>query len=786
MRAKYSHPTLPVPPVAYQSVALSPSVTGGDYWPASGHPLRLYPPNWSHGLGYPGFLQGQYGVTVKDSTQWNSHSGSYKEEDIFQKASSAFDGRSVRHGDKYSSMGAPIGVQSDVQGGRTTGSWLASSSASQSRARGRDVAAPMSGTEEDAMSVEGGEGTVQSDEEKVNEMGRDAESTGTESEGNEGLVIDLPTNSKPTLSAALDHAHQLDVTSMTIPRKRRKINDESEVRRPLDLGWGRQVRLKHQAHGVCKSEVFYVAPCGKKLRTYPDVSRYLQRMGSTDLMLSDFSFSAKVFLGEFFESAGGEYEKVSDDELERRRQANQEARKEREAKLTPKRKKQEKDEDKEEVEGQTRRRLKLEEARVRREERKTRKATKQECKQVMEEEKVKRKQEMAMQRLEDAARKAREKELKRQQMAYQKEMKRQEQLQAKEQQRAEMATTKAQERDLKRQQSVALRTEEAHRKALAREKLREAREAEKRRLKELKAESRQLSAAMMSDPSQPCDDLLLHHPRNLPSFNAINCDVSAVAFGHVLMVVEFLWTFYEAFDIPELPTAGSLQAGLLNRHTHRESLTDICLCMLDVLIHDSNCGVHHTVTPMGALLSSVDVTDKTFSEALRIVLEAKRPEDLPDIVSLLARHSFLSLAADHKAAVLAFLVNELLSSRAVLRLIDCKQGRMAELRRCKWKIQRKIRQVRQVMNERYPTEPSPDGKHSGRKAKTALVTNEGEDDEDEEEEDGSDDDDDVEDDSEGLSDVDMNDVEATNVPELREELEKEVTKLQKVSYCVQC
>ena len=778
--------------------------------------------SWGH--GYPRLL---HSLGVEDGLQSKMSSASYKEEEAFEKASSAFDGLSEKEGVKCTlrtsagdleggrakgrlvanqlsnsggrAMGRQVASQlpilqedrstgcllehqaSDLEGSRSTGSLFASRLVGQRKKRNMKILPPT--VREGTASVGSEEVSETSEEEmKGNEEWKSDESSGSDSV-NEELMIDVSmSTSKPPLSSSVAQKAQCDQSSiagMTMPRKRRRIGDENEVRRPLDLGWGRQVRLKHQPNGVCKSEVFYVAPCGKKLRTYPDVSRYLQRIGNTDLMLSDFSFSAKVFLGEFYEFNDGEYEKLSDNELERRRQANKDARKERESKLTSKRKKQVNNE--EENGRLTKQRQKSRWGNGSEEDEMSQKAAKNRRKQVTEEEKVKRKQEVTVQKLEDANRKAREKELKKQQMAIERETKRQQQLQEKERQRAESASMKAQEREFRRQQAMALKAEEAHRKALVREKVRAERETEKQRLKEQKSGRKRLTAVMtnVNDSPQPCDDVLLHHPRPLPAITPIDREVSAVSFSDILMVVEFVRTFHEAFDLQEVPTVGSLQAGLVNRLPYRNSLIEFCLQMLDIIIHDSSCGIHHIVTPMGTLLSSVDITDRTFSEILRIMLEAKSCKSLSDAVSLLSRHSFLSLTADHKSAILAFLVNELLTSRVVLRIMDYRQERMAELRRCKWKIQCKIRKIRQAMNERYPTESSPDGKHPVRKGKV-VVTNDGEEDE-EDEEDGSDDEADVGDDSEGLSDVDMNDVEETTLPELKHELEGELTKLQKVS-----
>jgi hypothetical protein len=742
--------------------------------------------------------------------------GSYKEEETFEKASSAFNGRSEQEGERgnckmrtttgdlagertrgrlmtnesSNSEGRRAGRQeeshptsrysrstgcllehqlSDLKESMSTGSLCARTSKGQKKKRNVKIVSSIA--KEDTVSVCSEEVSETSEEEmKGNEEWKAHESSGSDSV-NEELIIDEAGSTLkqvPSSSIALKtHCEQSGGTGMTIPRKRRRIGDENEVRRPLDLGWSRQVRLKQQPNGVCKSEVFYVTPCGKKIRTYPDVGRYLHQIGSTGLTLSDFSFSAKIFLGEFYEFNGAEYEKLSMDELERRRQASVDARKEREAKLTSKRKKQANNNNGEENEQHANSKHESKLGNSWGKEQMSQKVVKDEDKYIMGNN-LKAKEDMAMSKVkEDPAREAKEMELKKQQ------------IQEKERQ-AEVAAIKAHERELRRQQAMAIKAEEAHRKALIREKLRVERETEKQRQKQLKAKKKRLTPVTINgnDSTQVCDDVLVQHQNSLPVITPIDHEVSAVSFSDVLLVVEFVNTFHEVFDLQEFPTIGSLQAALINRHPYRDSLVEFCIRVLDIMIHDSGCGIHHIVVPMGTLLSSVDLTNKTFSEVLRIVLEAKGYTGPSRALSLLSRHSFLSLAAGHKSAILAFLVNELLTSRVVLRIMDCRQERMTDLRRCKWKIQCKIRKVRQAISEHYPTEASPDGKHPTRKPRVTLI-NDGEEDEEEDEEEGSDDGVDVGDDSDGLSDVDMNDVEETTLPKLKHDLEGELNKLQK-------
>ncbi|XP_051865443.1 bromodomain adjacent to zinc finger domain protein 2A-like isoform X2 [Pristis pectinata] len=105
---------------------------------------------------------------------------------------------------------------------------------------------------------------------------------------------------------------------------RRRVTDESELRIPLQYGWKREIRIKtvgNRLHG----ETTYYAPCGKKLRQFPDVIKYLIRNGITELGREHFSFSPRMNVGEFFEMKespeGDQWYKLSAEETPLRIQA---------------------------------------------------------------------------------------------------------------------------------------------------------------------------------------------------------------------------------------------------------------------------------------------------------------------------------------------------------------------------------------------------------------------------------------------------------------------------------
>ncbi|XP_029461422.1 bromodomain adjacent to zinc finger domain protein 2B isoform X4 [Rhinatrema bivittatum] len=86
--------------------------------------------------------------------------------------------------------------------------------------------------------------------------------------------------------------------------KRRRVTDERELQIPMEYGWQRETRIRNIS-GRLQGEVAYYAPCGKKLRQYPEVIKYLTRNGIMDISRDNFSFSAKIRVGDFYEARDG-------------------------------------------------------------------------------------------------------------------------------------------------------------------------------------------------------------------------------------------------------------------------------------------------------------------------------------------------------------------------------------------------------------------------------------------------------------------------------------------------
>ncbi|RUS91216.1 hypothetical protein EGW08_001022, partial [Elysia chlorotica] len=90
------------------------------------------------------------------------------------------------------------------------------------------------------------------------------------------------------------------------PKKKAQQIDERELTIPLEHGWNRQTIINGMGRRGIVGEVLYFAPCGKKLKTIPDVMRYLERNPNSDLGRENFSFNTKANVGHFFEVRNGQ------------------------------------------------------------------------------------------------------------------------------------------------------------------------------------------------------------------------------------------------------------------------------------------------------------------------------------------------------------------------------------------------------------------------------------------------------------------------------------------------
>nr|XP_038037672.1 bromodomain adjacent to zinc finger domain protein 2B isoform X7 [Anas platyrhynchos] len=511
--------------------------------------------------------------------------------------------------------------------------------------------------------------------------------------------------------------------------KRRRVTDERELRVPLEYGWQRETRIRNFG-GRLQGEVAYFAPCGKKLRQYPEVVKYLSRNGIMDISRDNFSFSAKIGVGDFYEARDGpqgvqwcllkeeevipriramegrrgrppnldrqhsreesrmrrrkgrppnvgstEFLDNTDAKLLRKLQAQEIARQAAQIKLLRKLQKQE--------QARAAKEAKKQQAIMAAEEKRKQK---EQIKIMKQQAKKKKKEEAANAKLLEAEKRIKEKEMRRQQAVLLKH-------QELERHRLDMVW----ERERRRQHMMLMKAMEARKKAEEKERLKQEKRDEKRLNKERKLEQRRLELEMAKELKKPNEDMCLADQKPLPELPRIpGLVLAGSTFSDCLMVVQFLRNFGKVlgFDVnTEVPSLSILQEGLLNIGDSMGEVQDLLVKLVSAAVCDPGLVTGYKAkTILGEHLLNVGINRDNVSEILQIFMEAHCGQT--ELTESLKTKAFQAHTPAQKAAVLAFLVNELACSKSVVSEIDKNIDYMSNLRRDKWMVEGKLRKLR--------------------------------------------------------------------------------------------
>ncbi|XP_068975340.1 bromodomain adjacent to zinc finger domain protein 2B-like isoform X2 [Bombus flavifrons] len=362
----------------------------------------------------------------------------------------------------------------------------------------------------------------------------------------------------------------------------------------------------------------------------------------------------------------------------------------------------------------------------------------------------KRQEEVEKIRLEEQQRKQQERELKRQQAVMLKEQMYMQELTK----QREMLYTVELERERRRQHMTLVRALENRRKMEEREKKRLEARAERIATKEKRAEQRKVEMELIEQIRKPVEDMELTDHRPLPELKRLpGLKLSGQAFADIVMVFEFLHNFGETlgFDMESLPSLKSLQLALLNDEEAEEELLSVMTHLLVCAIEDPGIPqpARHT-TGLGQSLRQADITHANISEVLRIYLYANATGEVKALTGVclererdkkfadhhqnggdyastcsgknaqfyehlhnnetwkmserLRDKPFLALNPTHKAQMLAFLCNELLQNKAVIRQIEGSLETVAQLRKERFVLDTKIRKLRQLHSRKVRME----------------------------------------------------------------------------------
>ncbi|XP_059783930.1 bromodomain adjacent to zinc finger domain protein 2B isoform X12 [Balaenoptera ricei] len=531
--------------------------------------------------------------------------------------------------------------------------------------------------------------------------------------------------------------------------KRRRVTDERELRIPLEYGWQRETRIRNFG-GRLQGEVAYYAPCGKKLRQYPEVIKYLSRNGIMDISRDNFSFSAKIRVGDFYEARDGPQgmqwcllkeedviPRIRAMECRRGRPPNPDRQRAREesrmrrrkgrppnvgsaefldntdAKLL--RKLQAQEIARQAAQIKLLRKLqKQEQARVAKEAKKQRaimaaeekRKQKEQIKIMKQQEKIKRIQQIRMEKERRAQQILEAKKKKKEEAANAKLLEAEKRIKEKEMRRQQAVLLKHQElerhrldmeRERRRQHMMLMKAMEARKKAEEKERLKQEKRDEKRLNKERKLEQRRLELEMAKELKKPNEDMCLADQKPLPELPRIpGLVLSGSTFSDCLMVVQFLRNFGKVlgFDVNiDVPNLSVLQEGLLNIGDSMGEVQDLLVRLLSAAVCDPGLITGYKAkTALGEHLLNVGVNRDNVSEILQIFMEAHCGQT--ELTESLKTKAFQAHTPAQKASVLAFLINELACSKSVVSEIDKNIDYMSNLRRDKWVVEGKLRKLR--------------------------------------------------------------------------------------------
>uniref|UniRef100_A0A4W6CG17 Bromodomain adjacent to zinc finger domain 2B n=1 Tax=Lates calcarifer TaxID=8187 RepID=A0A4W6CG17_LATCA len=605
--------------------------------------------------------------------------------------------------------------------------------------------------------------------------------------------------------------------------------------------WQRETRIRTVA-GRLQGEVAYFAPCGKKLRQYPDVMKYLLRNGITEISRDNFSFSTKIKVGDFYEAREGpeglqwfllaeeeiapsiiamdgrrsrgsksehqptgdgtgarqwkahplnagenNLQDVSNAKLLRKLEAQEIARQAAQIKLMRKLEKQ--------AMAQAAKEARRQQAIMAAEERRKKR---EQMKILKQQEKIKRIQQIRM-----------EKELRAQQILEAKRKKKQDAanariLEAEKRNKVNKMRFMSKlsglkllpplERERRRQHMMLMKAVETRKKAEEKERRKKEKKDEKRLNKERKLELRRLELEKAKELKKPNEDMCLADHKRLPELSRIpGLVLPGNTFSDCLMVLQFLRSFGKVLGLDmnlNILSLSDLQEGLLNVGDSMGKVQDLLVNMLSAAVCDPGIPAgHKSKTSLGDHLTNVEINRDNVSEILQIYMEGHCEQtELAALALSLRTKAFQAHSPSQKASILAFLVNELCCSKAVISEIDKNIDHMTNLRKDKWVVEGKLRKLRSIHAKRTGKRDSSvvgEDSHTfaiptaRSKCKRKDGDSEEEEDEDDDSEDQGDDDDEEEEESGGkkgkkaeICEEEDDSVHSASIEELERQIEK--------------
>uniref|UniRef100_A0A670HYT6 Bromodomain adjacent to zinc finger domain 2A n=1 Tax=Podarcis muralis TaxID=64176 RepID=A0A670HYT6_PODMU len=244
-------------------------------------------------------------------------------------------------------------------------------------------------------------------------------------------------------------------------------------------------------------------------------------------------------------------------------------------------------------------------------------------------------------------------------------------------------------------------------------------------------EERQRQQMILEEMKKPTEDMCLGDHQPLPEFSRIpGLVLPSHAFSDCLAIVEFLHNYGKVlgFDVArEVPSLSTLQEGLFNVGDSLGEVLDLLVKLVKAALYDPGLPPFcQSLKILGEKLSEISLNRDTVSEILRCFLIAYGADE--NLCDCLRTKPFQALAPDKKAAVLAFLVNELNSSALIINEIDKTLENMSNHRRNKWIIEGKLRRLKIALAKKTGRPESEiTGLEEGRWRRSSRINEENED-----------------------------------------------------------
>uniref|UniRef100_A0A674ETP5 Bromodomain adjacent to zinc finger domain, 2A n=1 Tax=Salmo trutta TaxID=8032 RepID=A0A674ETP5_SALTR len=228
-------------------------------------------------------------------------------------------------------------------------------------------------------------------------------------------------------------------------------------------------------------------------------------------------------------------------------------------------------------------------------------------------------------------------------------------------------------------------------------------QVERRAQAQRRLEERRRQQMILEELKKPTEDMCLTDHQPLPELSRIpGLVLSGVAFSHCLAVVEFLYSYGKVLGLhipSDVPSLSTLQEGLLGLGDSQSEVQDLLIKLVEAALHDPGLPPYYqSVKILGEKLVDLELTRSTVSEGLRIFLESHGFD--MEVCNVLRTKTFLTLNPDTKAAILGFLVEELNGSNIVISEIDNTLENRATYRKNKWIIEGKLRKLKAALARR--------------------------------------------------------------------------------------